>query len=99
VKKYAVNKRERFLSWEELRRLGDVLSDLEKRTEIGIFAVAAIRLLIFTGARLNEILSLRWQYVDLQRELLLLPDSKTGKKSAHRTHRGEDLGRRASQDR
>jgi integrase len=42
---------------------------------------AAIRLLIFTGARLREILSLRWEYVDLERGLLLLPDSKTGRKT------------------
>ncbi len=44
-------------------------------------AAAAIRLLIFTGARLREILWLRWEWVDLERGLLLLPDSKTGRKS------------------
>ena len=42
---------------------------------------AAIRLLIFTGARLREILNLKWEYVDLERGLLLLPDSKTGRKT------------------
>ena len=42
---------------------------------------AAIRLLIFTGARLREILQLRWEDVDLERGLLLLPDSKTGRKT------------------
>jgi integrase len=34
-----------------------------------------------TGARLREILKLQWQHVDLERGLLLLPDSKTGAKS------------------
>jgi integrase len=43
-------------------------------------AVAAIRLLLFTGARLREILNLKWQHVDLQRGILNLPDSKTGQK-------------------
>lgn len=43
-------------------------------------AAAAIRLLLFTGARLREILDLRWQHVDFERGLLLLPDSKTGAK-------------------
>ena len=43
--------------------------------------VAAVRLLIFTGARLREILNLEWRYVDLERGILLLPDSKTGKKT------------------
>lgn len=44
-------------------------------------AAAAIRLLLFTGARLREILHLRWSEVDLERGLLLLPDSKTGRKT------------------
>jgi integrase len=38
-------------------------------------------LLIFTGARLREILGLKWNYVDFERGLLLLPDSKTGPKT------------------
>jgi len=36
---------------------------------------------IFTGARLREFLHLRWEHVDLERGLLLLPDSKTGRKT------------------
>jgi integrase len=52
-----------------------------RRTIIGPHAAAALRLLIFTGARLREILRLRWEWVDLERGLLLLPDSKTGKKA------------------
>ena len=50
-------------------------------TTIGPHAAAALRLLIFTGARLREILDLKWEHVDLQRGLLFLPDSKTGKKT------------------
>jgi integrase len=52
-----------------------------RTTNIGIHAAAALRLLIFTGARLREILDLRWDHVDFQRGLLFLPDSKTGKKT------------------
>jgi integrase len=52
-----------------------------RRTRIGPHAAAAIRLLIFTGARLREILHLRWEHVDFERGLLLLADSKTGKKA------------------
>lgn len=44
-------------------------------------AVAAVRLLIFTGCRLREILHLKWAEVDFERGLLFLRDSKTGKKS------------------
>ena len=39
-------------------------------------AAAALRLLIFTGARLREILRLRWEEVDFERGLLLLPDPR-----------------------
>lgn len=49
--------------------------------KIDIHTAAAFRLLILTGARLREILNLRWEYVDYQRGLLLLPDSKTGRKA------------------
>ncbi|TIP25683.1 MAG: DUF4102 domain-containing protein [Mesorhizobium sp.] len=42
---------------------------------------AAIRLLLLTGARLREILHLKWEHVDFERGLLLLPDSKTGRKT------------------
>lgn len=53
----------------------------DQRQHIDPHAVAAIRLLLFTGARLREILHLQWAHVELERGLLLLPDSKTGKKT------------------
>lgn len=102
IEKYAEDRRERFLSSEELERLGSAIREAEtvgipweinpkkktkhvpkvkRKTVIGPHASAALRLLIFTGARLREILHLRWSEVDLQRGLLLLPDSKTGRKA------------------
>jgi integrase len=50
-------------------------------SKINPFATAAIRLLLFTGCRLREILHLKWEYVDLERGLLFLPESKTGRKT------------------
>jgi integrase len=50
-------------------------------TKIGPFAAAAVRLLLFTGCRLREILHLKWEQVDLERGLLFLADSKTGRKT------------------
>ena len=50
-------------------------------TKIGPLAAAALRLLLFTGCRLREILHLRWEHVDLERGLLFLPDSKSGRKT------------------
>jgi integrase len=46
-------------------------------------AVAAIRLLILTGARLREILHARWDWLDWERGILFLPASKTGKKPVY----------------
>jgi integrase len=51
-----------------------------RRTTIDAYVAAALRLLLFTGARLREILHLKWEYVDFDRGVLFLPDSKTGKK-------------------
>ena len=81
VEKYRESRRERFLSEAELARLGDALLAAESDESATPWAVAAIRLLTFTGARLSEILTLRWEHVNEQHGLLLLPDSKTGKKS------------------
>jgi len=55
--------------------------EASRRTVIGPHAAGALRLLIFTGARLREILHLRWEQIDFERGLLLLPTSKTGKKT------------------
>ena len=52
-------------------------------TKLDLHAVAAIRLLILAGARLHEILDARWDYVDWDRGLMHLPDSKTGKKTIY----------------
>lgn len=52
-----------------------------RRVVFDQYAVGAIRLLIFTGCRLREILMLRWSDVDTERGMLFLPDSKTGRKS------------------
>jgi integrase len=51
-----------------------------RRVKLDPFAVAAIRLLLLTGARLREILDARWSQVDFERGVVILPDSKTGKK-------------------
>jgi integrase len=83
VEKFKERKRERYLSASELLRLGEVLADAERtRTELP-GAIAAIRLLIFTGCRRGEILTLRWEHVDFEKECLRLPDSKTGARTIH----------------
>lgn len=95
--------RERFLSSEEMVRLGKALTLAEtdglpwrvdegkpgakhlpapenRRVHFDPHSVAAIRLLLLTGARVREILDLEWSHVDFERGMLRLPDSKTGAK-------------------
>jgi integrase len=83
VEKYREGRRERFLSQTELGRLGDALREAEADKSATVWTIAAIRLLTFTGARRNEILTLRWEHVSEEHKSLLLPDSKTGPKAIH----------------
>jgi integrase len=79
VERYPGRKMERFLSPQELGKLGDTLRELEGSEPAP--ALAAVRLLILTGCRRSEILDLQWRDVDLERRALRLRDSKTGPKT------------------
>ena len=74
--RYKRESKERYLTPAEYRRIGAALREEEAAYPV---QVAVIRLLLFTGARLGEILNLRWEWVQPPR--LLLPDSKTGAKT------------------
>ena len=100
ITRYRESGRERFLSTDELARLGDALrvgetigwpyaaadgpnakyAPKDRMMKLDVFATAAIRLLILTGARLREVLHARWSELDLERGVLFLGDSKTGRK-------------------
>ena len=69
----------RNLSQEELARLGETLVAAQNDGE-NLYAIAAIRLLMLTGCRKNEALTLQWDWIDFERQCLRLPDSKTGAK-------------------
>jgi integrase len=81
VEKFTERPRQRYLSNEELGRLGCALSDLRAKQRLGAPAVSAIKLLLLTGARVSEILKAEWKWVDLERSCIWLPDSKTGPKT------------------
>lgn len=83
VKKYTEQKRERFLSPDEFAALGKALREIEQDGSETQSAINAIRLLMLTGCRLNEIMTLKWSYVNLGAHELRLPDSKTGAKVVH----------------
>lgn len=80
IKKYPERRIERYLSLEEFKRLGEVLHEVEATGSENIYVISAIRLLMFTGARLSEILTLTWAEVNLDKGILFLKKSKTGQK-------------------
>ena len=81
VVKYKRKPRERFLTEKEFERLGQAIGELESKGRILPRAADALRLLMLTGCRCNEILRLRWDEVDLERNELRLTDSKTGRRT------------------
>ena len=86
IKLYKEHKRQDFLSVSELADIGEALTRMEnawQERKRGVPTItpetaAAIRLLLFTGARKLEILSLRWDHIDMALGMARLPDSKTG---------------------
>jgi integrase len=86
IKRFQEKKRKRYLSQQELARLGTSLARGESgllERHISKYATAMIRLLLLTGARHHEILCLRWAEVNFERGCLELNDSKTGEKDIH----------------
>ena len=71
IRRYRQEGRERFLTVAEIRRLGSVLAGREPDRR-----VAVVRLLLLTGCRKSEILTLRW--IDYREGKLFLADGKTG---------------------
>lgn len=83
VTRFAEQRNERFLSSAEIESLGRALDEADARRSESPYATAVIRMLLLTGARLSEIIWLQWRDVDLERGLLLLPDSKTGRRPVY----------------
>ncbi len=76
VERFKERKRKRPLSmteigalWTHLDTVGDSLNP---------YIVAAFRLLLLTGMRRNEVLTLQWEHVDLEAGVIRLADAKTG---------------------
>jgi integrase len=78
VIRFADGARERRLSDDEYKSLGDALRNAEA-ANIWPAAVAAVRFLALTGWRSGEAVDLYWENLNLDRRVALLPDSKTGR--------------------
>lgn len=80
VERYKEKARQRYLSQAELKRLAQTLDRLGDSGPLWPYIIAAIKLLLFTGARVSEILNAQWAWVDWENRVIQLPDSKTGAK-------------------
>lgn len=82
VKKLPQGKKNRFLSNAEARRLLETVALMRGQLRLADNFADIIPLLLFTGARRNEIVELEWSEVDLDRSHIILPKhrSKTGEK-------------------
>jgi integrase len=76
VEKHKGDAKERFLNPDELARLGAVLREQEVAQPA---AVAALRLIAFTGLRREEACGLRWREIDTTAGCLRLEATKTGR--------------------
>lgn len=92
VDRYPERKMERFLSSAEMAAIGAVLKRAESERIVkrngatgeggeNPYLIAAVRLLALTGCRRSEILTAKWNYLDRERAVLWLPDSKSGAKA------------------
>ncbi len=83
IEKYPERGHERYLTTAEYGRLGTAIREAERTGALARAGLTAIRLLLLTGCRPSEILTLEWSHVDLPASVLRLADSKTGEKTVH----------------
>ncbi|HET6330042.1 MAG TPA: tyrosine-type recombinase/integrase [Holophagaceae bacterium] len=81
--------RKRFLSTDEIGRLVEALNQLEVEFEgvsDSLAGIEALRLLMYTGCRHQEIVRLRWDQVDLERdEIQFRREHKTGRTTGEKS--------------
>lgn len=91
VKKYKGKKRERYLTFEEAAELGRALQEHKHYPDQNLAAIFCLQLLLLTGCRKSELLSLEWKSIDFGRQRIFLPDSKTGGRTIYLGPRAIDL--------
>ena len=82
VERYKEEAKERFLTDAELKQLGKVLRTADAEGRWSPYALAAIRLLLFTGCRRDEIRLMQWTMIDWERATFTTP-AKRGRKVVH----------------
>lgn len=78
LKRFPEQARDRFLTEEELLRLGQTLDACEADGTVPTNFAAVVRMLSLTGCRLSEMLNLTWPEVDADNAVIRLKDAKAG---------------------
>ena len=94
VERFLTVRRERFLSEREVAAISEALALFERDDPRHAVIADAVRLLMLTGCRKSEVLTLRWDFVDWEAGCLRLPESKTGAKTVPLADIAIDLLRR-----
>jgi integrase len=76
--RYQENKILRFLSQSQMKAIWDTINRLQNENKLNQIPATALKVIILTGARKNEILTLKWTDLDLENYRILLSESKTG---------------------
>ena len=77
VRRFPDNKRWRFLSLDELAALGEAMRE-GTANGANCTGVAAVRMLLLTGCRRNEVLGLPWAWLDTKARCIRFADTKSG---------------------
>jgi integrase len=75
--------RDRVLSLSELYRVWEALNQSRQTSAMSVVTASAIKLLILTGARRGEIAAMRWDELNLDAGVWLLPSERTKNRQAH----------------
>jgi integrase len=78
IKRYPEIERNRYLSPDELERVGAALREMETEGAVRPEIAACIKFLALTGCRLSEAVGLTWNAIDIKKAEWTLPDAKAG---------------------
>jgi len=83
IQKFPEKKRKRYLSNAEYTALFSAIKEAEHYGLEDKYALYAIKLILHTGCRLNEIMALKWAFIDIEEGIINLPTSKTGARTVY----------------
>ncbi len=80
LEKYREQARQRYLSPAEIAAVGEAIRSCEETGIITPWHAGLFRCLLLTGMRRDELRKLEWRWVNHERKVFALPDSKVGRR-------------------